>query len=283
MSKKNISMLCICLTLTVTHLFSLQNEKLPPSELTMANQHIITLDQYNADNRFQDSMELFTPKVVKNMNYDLMWRYGRACWFYSEKHRLKKNEKKSIYRKVLNIIEKGLNPEVKEPVRREEMARLYYWYAVLKSALAQQNGIKASLGIIPGIFKLCDIAEELDSTYHRSYYLKSQLYHRLPFFAGGSSLLAGYYAELSVQYSPADKLDHAVVLADAVTILKKRGWSLDKKRSKYIAEGLFEKSDGLELMDDKLLAVQFKIEAVGVLSALNSVFIEVEKARGLLY
>lgn len=278
MLKKLVSFFLLCFIFLPTYIFSGESQKIISTDLLSYSQTVILLDQYNTVNKFGDSLKIFTPELIENMKTDIMWRYARAGWFYSQKNRLSKKEQISLFGKILNRIESGLNKSVQSTQNKAEMARLYYWYAVVKAGFARHNGIKASLRVISQIFEYCDTSQELDPSFHRSYYMRSQLYHRLPFFAGGSSLLAGHYAQLSVHHLPKNGLDCAVILADASIILKKRGWDINKKRLQYTKAGISIKENQI-IQDDKILAKSFKALAVENLSQSNSNYIEIKQAR----
>ncbi|MCG8569560.1 MAG: TRAP transporter TatT component family protein [Spirochaetes bacterium] len=193
--------------------------------------------------KFLESLQILEDSYQNNQN-DIQhaWRIARTTFLISE-YIEDKSERFTYYDRGVEVTKELLNTPYAD---KRDMAELIHWYAINYSSKIKEMGIFAGregLKIIPKVFELVDQCIATDSEYAGGYFFKGKFYGEIPGFLGGNKVLMEANFVKTLQYISDEEI--ITMLYEISDSLKKRQWSLDKKRKE------FEKS---EIGEEKMLS-----------------------------
>ena len=215
----------------------------------------VSIDNLHDNGNYQSAYkELMSAYDKSSPDAAVIWRLGRELYEYTK---CVKNKKDKLAK--LDEAIGFLKPyyDLKSGDKRDR-AKIIQWYAVLSSEKARTMGIKESLDNIPNLFRYCDDAIRIDSSYGDPYYLKGLIDDGLPSMFGGDKY------NMSVNLSIALKCDpeNYWYFLDGAKAYKNRNWSSSKKRK--VAESKGRDDGSPQNLDDRDYAIKLLERAIEI-------------------
>ncbi|MGE5235222.1 MAG: tetratricopeptide repeat protein [Acidobacteriota bacterium] len=150
------------------------------------------------------AFDLFSQAAQEDpQSYEARWEGARACYFYGSYTRASASddEKMAIFQSGIDLARQAVTLQPKA-------AEGHFWLGVLDGVYGEAKGIFKSLSLVPEIKKEMQAALEIDPAIEGwgPDRVLGRLYHRLPWFKGGSEKKSVEYLEKSLKGAPTNAL-----------------------------------------------------------------------------
>jgi len=188
---------------------------------------LVKVDQMDREGKYVEALALLTEGFDKaKPDPKLVWRISRENFEIIDKQKnISKKEKIDKFTENLNFIKPFFSLKNAE---KSDLAKIYYYYAVVLGSRGKVIGIKESIGIIPDLYHLASLAIDLDPGYTGSYLMVAKVDEALsPYMVMG-----GDYYRMGINFMKAMETGPETIINyhDAAIAFLARNWDVNKKK-----------------------------------------------------